>query len=166
MTDQTPRHAAPLLAAGQAQKEITHNEALLIMDAALHPSLENEGQSDPPASPQQGQMWRIGAAPTGDWSGRSGQLACFTAGGWRFVLPYAGMTAYARDTARFGYHDGSDWQFGGWPVAAVQVAGRQVVGGQQGAIADPGGGATIDAECRAAVAAILAALRAHGLIAA
>ena len=32
MTDATPRFALPLLAAGQAQKELFHNEALTLPD--------------------------------------------------------------------------------------------------------------------------------------
>ncbi len=35
MTDTTPRIGAPLLAAAQAQKHVTHNEALLEFDALL-----------------------------------------------------------------------------------------------------------------------------------
>jgi hypothetical protein len=46
-----------------------------------------------------------------------------------------------------------------------RVKGIRVVYEQQGAIADPTGGATVDTEGRAATASILAALRAHGLIA-
>ena len=36
---------------------------------------------------------------------------------------------------------------------------------QQPAIADPDGGSVVDSQCRTAVAAILAAMRNHGLIA-
>jgi hypothetical protein len=46
----------------------------------------------------------------------------------------------------------------------VKVGGQQVVGSQAAAIASPSGGATVDAEARTAIDAILAALRAHGLI--
>ena len=35
----TPRWALPLLAAGQAEKELTHNEALLLLDMAVQPSV-------------------------------------------------------------------------------------------------------------------------------
>lgn len=41
----------------------------------------------------------------------------------------------------------------------------KVVGGQMAAIAGPTGGSVIDAELRSTVAAILEALRGHGLIA-
>lgn len=46
-----------------------------------------------------------------------------------------------------------------------RVDGTKVVGAQGGAITDPTGGATIDAEARTAIGSILSALRAHGLIA-
>ena len=35
MTDTTPRSGMPLLAAAQAQKHVTHNEALLELDALI-----------------------------------------------------------------------------------------------------------------------------------
>lgn len=46
-----------------------------------------------------------------------------------------------------------------------QVNGMRVVTDQQGAITDPTGGSTIDTQARTAIAAILTALRAHGLVA-
>lgn len=45
-----------------------------------------------------------------------------------------------------------------------KVDGTKVVGNQGAAIANPAGGATIDAEARTAIGLILAALRTHGLI--
>lgn len=65
-------------------------------------------------------------------------------------------------TARFV--DG-DWVLGEEACAHLVIGGDRVVGGRQAAIAGPTGGAVIDAESRATLAAILAALRAHGLIA-
>ena len=37
MTLQTDRFALPLLATAQAQKEMTHNEALALLDAVVQP---------------------------------------------------------------------------------------------------------------------------------
>ncbi len=48
---------------------------------------------------------------------------------------------------------------------SYKVSGTQVVAAQQAAIPDATGGATIDSEARAALNALLAELRTHGLIA-
>ncbi len=63
-------------------------------------------------------------------------------------------------TARTGLQSNGKFE-----VQAVQVAGQQVVGARQAAVANAAGGATIDAEARTAINALLAAARAHGLIA-
>lgn len=60
--------------------------------------------------------------------------------------------------------DGTGWTIGQAQVRRVLVGGVPVVGARQAAVADPVGGATVDDRARATLAAILAALRAHGLI--
>ncbi len=49
--------------------------------------------------------------------------------------------------------------------AALEVSGTQVVGAQGAAVSDASGGSTVDTEARAAINALLARLRTHGLIA-
>jgi hypothetical protein len=46
----------------------------------------------------------------------------------------------------------------------VAIGGQKVVGPRQAAVGDPAGGSVIDVQARQAVAQMLAALRAHGLI--
>jgi hypothetical protein len=60
---------------------------------------------------------------------------------------------------------GGAWEAGIARATEYQVAGVTVVRQRQAAIADPTGGTTVDSQCRAAVSAILTALRTHGLIA-
>jgi hypothetical protein len=166
MTDTSARFALPLLQPGQAQKEMVHNEALVLVDAALHPVAQTVGDDAPPPAPEPGQCWIVGDAPTGDWAGEAGRIAAWTGGGWRFVVPTPGMTVWLIDAAVWALYDGSTWRAGTLPATALHIAGEQVVGARQGAIAEPAGGSAVDAEARAAVNAILAALRGHGLIAA
>lgn len=164
MDDITGRLALPMLEPGQAQKEATHNEALIRLDLAVQATVAALGEDDPPADPTDGACWIVGDAPTGDWADQPLALAGWTAGGWRFVAPFAGMTVWsvADDaTARF---DGSVWRIGELTGARLILAGEAVVGPRAAAIADPVGGGTIDAEARAALTALLAALRQHGLI--
>lgn len=80
MTDTlaTPRFALPLLAVAQAQKEAMHNEALTLIDALLHATVEDGPLAAPPGAPMEGQCWIVGAAPTGAWAGqgRAGRSRC------------------------------------------------------------------------------------------
>ena len=94
MSETTPRFALPLLQAGQAQKEIDHNEALVLIDGGLHPLVQTAGDDTPPGSPSPGAAWIVGPAPTGGWSGAAHALALWTGGGWRFLPPTLGMTVW------------------------------------------------------------------------
>ncbi|WP_299328689.1 DUF2793 domain-containing protein [Parasphingopyxis sp.] len=165
MTDSTARFGLPFIQPGQAQKEVFHNEALALLDAALHPVAETRGDNIPPPIPAIGQGWIVGTAPTGDWSGQANRLAVWTAGGWRFVAPTEHMRVWVRDAEIYTVWDGAAWMDGELAGSVVRIDGVAVVSAQQAAIADIGGGSVIDAESRAGITAILAVLRAHGLIA-
>lgn len=133
------RFSLPLLIAGQAQKEVTWNETLALIDALLAMRVESVGDNMPPAAPLPGQCWIVGDAPTGAWTGASGAAAISTTGGWRFVPIPLFSAVYAGS-------NGQVWRklAAGWSALAVPAA--------------PSGGSTIDVECRAAMAAILVML--------
>ena len=165
MTTTTARHRLPLLMPGQAQKEMFHNEGLAAIDALLHAAVEGVGVAAPPAAPTIGQSWIVGAAPTGDWAGQPDALASWTLGGWRFQAPVPGLRVTIAATGTEALWDGEAWRVGDVRAERLLIGGVQVVGARQGAVAGPAGGATVDGEARAALTAILSALRTHGLIA-
>ena len=119
----------------------------------------------PPAAPAIGSCYIVAASPTGAWSGHAQQLAAFTSGGWRFVVPGDGLAAYVRSTGEVAVCSAGSWDFGTLRGARVEVNGEQVVGPQGAAISAPTGGSTIDAQARSAIGQILTAMRGHGLIA-
>lgn len=161
----TARLAMPLLAAGQAEKELTHNEALARLDLLVQPAVIALGVDHPPAAPAPGQCWIVGTAPTGAWAGHGAELAGWTDGGWRFAVPREGFVAWCITTAKpIAYHNGL-WQEGDVFADRLIVGGKAVVGARGAGIADPAGGTVVDEAARQAVAAILGALRQHGLIA-
>ena len=165
MTMETARHGLPLLAPGQAQKELFHNEALSAVDALLHPAVEATGATEPPVAPSVGRCWILGAAPTGAWAGHAQALAAWTDGGWRFHAPAAGMRATLGATRLPIEWDGAEWREGEIVGARVMVGGQQVVGARGEAVAAPTGGSVVDSEARVTIAAVLQTMRVHGLIA-
>lgn len=163
--DATPRLALPTLRAGQAQKEVGHNEALAMLDLAVQASVVATGVDAPPEAPEPGACWLVGATPTGAWAGRARQVAGWTGGGWRFLVPRDGWQVWSiadRQVARFSE---GEWLLGEVRGRRVLIDGVPVVGARGAAIPDPTGGAVIDAEARGAVTAVLQTLRDHGLIA-
>lgn len=164
MAELSPRFALPFILPGQAQKEMFHNEALALIDAALHPCVEEGPRSDPPDAPEPGQCWIVAPDATGAWAGRDHALACRTDGGWRFVSPVPGMPVWQRTAGYWVHWDGTAWNDGTLSVAALTIGGQQVVGPRLETVPSPSGGTIIDAEARASIEAVIATLKSHGLI--
>jgi hypothetical protein len=142
-TSASPRYGLPLLFAGQSQKEFFVNEAHALTDALLHPAIEGEANA-PPAAPVEGECWLVGAAPTGQWAGQAGRLASHQAGTWVYATPRDGLRLLDRSTGQeIRYRSG--WQRPNAPAA-------------------PTGGTTVDAQARAAIAGLIAALVASGIL--
>jgi hypothetical protein len=139
----TPRLDLPLLFAGQAQKELFVNEVSARLDALLFLAIEGE-LAAPPASQDEGQSWLIAAAPSGDWSGHSGEIASRQSGNWLFTAPVAGMRLLNKSTGQEIRYV-TQWNAPIKPPA-------------------PSGGATIDAEARGAINAVIAALVSAGIL--
>lgn len=162
--DQTSRFGLPLLTAGQAQKELFHNEALLRVDALLCATVEGAPQANPPNSPAVGTCYLIAPSATGAWAGQEGAFASFTDGGWRFVAPVEGTRVLNRASGELIVMRDGSWETGILHAQEVRIGGQPVVRQRQAAIAEPTDGTVVDSECRAALVAILVAMRAHGLI--
>jgi len=160
----TPRLTLPLLSVGQAQKELFHNEALLLLDSAVAAAVLEPPRATPPSSPVVGACYLVAAAPTGAWAGRQQYVAAYGEAGWRFIAPIEGMVAYVvSDSVSPTYRAGA-WELGSIRGSSLIIGGQQVVGTRRAAIASPAGGATVDSQARSAIDQILSAIRQHGLI--
>ena len=136
-----------------------------MLDLAVSAAMDGFLVNAPPGSPAVGSSYVVGSAPTGAWAGHALALAGYTEGGWRFIGPVSGLTVLDKASGEFATYAAGAWERGHVRAAKLSVGGNQVVGARLAAVADPAGGATVDAEARAAIVAILARLRSHGLIA-
>ncbi len=148
----TARYGLPLLVAGQGQKEVTHNEALLLLDAAVGCVVERRDLVQPPNSPIAGQCWLVPSGAGLDWDGKAGQIATWTEGGWRYLSLPEGATLYDKAGGQRLRRMGESWQADGLSGAPLAQ------------ISSPSGGVTVDSEVRAVVNAILERMRTLGLI--
>ena len=164
MSELTDRYALPLLQVAQAQKEVTHNEAVAAIDALLHLAVESSMLGTPPLAPAAGQAWIVAATASGIWTGHAGEVAVFGSGGWRYVVPREGCVAWLRDLQRFAVRTGTGWRDDGWPAAGVRIGSRLALGASLVSVGLPTGGGVVDNEARVAIGALAAALRSQGLV--
>ncbi|MDB5546475.1 MAG: hypothetical protein JWO64_3624 [Hyphomicrobiales bacterium] len=105
----TTRLALPRLDAAQAQKHVTHNEALGLLDALVQLSVVARNVAGPPVAPVEGARYLLSAAPTGDFAGHPCKLAAFDDGAWRLLTPRKGWRAFVESENRIVVFDGSGW---------------------------------------------------------
>ncbi|MFD2237989.1 DUF2793 domain-containing protein [Aureimonas populi] len=129
---QTTHHLSlPYLMPAQAQKHVTHNEALRLLDQMLHISVPTRaGRAEPPAAPAEGERHLVAEGATGAFAGQDGRIASFVDGAWTFLEPAAGWTLHAGDEATLHVHDGQGFR----PVAGT--AGQEVAQWGVGAAPD------------------------------
>lgn len=108
MSEQTVNLALPYILPAQAQKHVTHNEALQVLDATVQLVIKAR-QPSPPAAPLEGECFWVLAGATGAWSGRAGRLAFRQDGDWIFIAPGRGWCAFERGDGRLKIFDGADW---------------------------------------------------------
>lgn len=98
-----------LLETAQAQKEITINEAFARIDAILNTGIIDKDLAVPPTTPLTGDCYIIAASATGDWLGKSGQIAYFDQI-WRFIVPNKGLMLWVNDENVHYLFNGTIWQ--------------------------------------------------------
>ena len=107
--DSSPNLDLPYLIAAQAQKHVTHNEALRVLDAVVQLRVLDKDLATPPGSPADGDRYIVAASPTGAWTGHAGSIAAWQDGAWAFHAPREGWLAWVADEDRLYAHSGTAW---------------------------------------------------------
>jgi hypothetical protein len=129
----------PFIDAGQGQPEVTHNEALLLLQAVTNGVIDR-GVNDPPGSPTIGDSYIIGAAPTGAWAGRANCVTIWSGTAWDFIpgedsagtpitmgARQEGMRVWVRDENTLYLWSGSAWiNFASTPAVATDYGQRAI----------------------------------------
>lgn len=109
MAEISARLGLPYILGGQAQKHVTHNDAISDLDSLVQLSVEARGMDEPIAAPEDAQGWIIGSNPVGAWENHANEIAIWRDGGWRFYMPLAGFCAYVKQELACVVFDGVAW---------------------------------------------------------
>lgn len=120
----TPNLGLPFIAQGQAQKEVTHNESLRILDTLVQIAVLDRDLTSPPVSPSEGQRWIVKMGATGAWAGHDNAITTFLDGGWSFFAPMVGWLAWVTDESALLAWNGTTWIDPLAAVVAIQNLGR------------------------------------------
>ena len=119
--DVTPRLSLPYIASQQAQKQVTYNQAMRLLDILVQPVVGSRSLASPPDTPDDGNVYLVAAGATGGWGGKSGQLAAFIDGGWLFRATHDGWLLFVEDEGLFVQRQAGSWVELGSSPALVGV---------------------------------------------
>jgi len=109
MSDTSPILSMPYIQPAQAQKHVTHNEALRLLDMIVQLAVLSADQSVPPSTAVDGDRYLVAASGQAEWAGQDGNIAVFVDASWQFIVPLEGWSAQVRDTNTAVVFDGAAW---------------------------------------------------------
>lgn len=91
------------------------------LDAVSQISVISRTVAAPPASPASGNRYIIPAGATGDWNGKTNQLAVFMDAAWVYYAPRRGWVSDVAADNTMVKFDGSNWVAFAGPLAYIDV---------------------------------------------
>ena len=109
MPDETTILSLPLILPAQAQKHVTHNEALAQLDLIVQLAVIDRVRVTAPALSAPGDRHIVASGAIGPWVGQSGRIALYSATGWQFTQPLPGWRAHVLTEGQTAVFDGLGW---------------------------------------------------------
>ncbi len=118
--ENTTNLTLPYIMPSQAQKHVTHNEALRILDAIVQLCVIDRDLITPPSSPEDGDRYIVASGAAEDWQGRAGCIAAWQDGGWSFFAPQSGWLCFVADERVLLCWTGTAWDSAASALGALQ----------------------------------------------
>lgn len=109
IADSSARLGLPYIIASQAQKHLTHNEALAILETLVQPVVSDIAASEPPADPAEGDCVVVGTGATGAFSGHDNKISAWIAAAWHFHVPQFGWSVVRDSDGQIFIYGASGW---------------------------------------------------------
>lgn len=109
MSEHSPTLQLPYILPSQAQKHVTHNQALGVLDAVVQTSVLDTSLTTPPSGPAQGDCYIIANGATGAWAGADSGLAAWQDDTWVILQPQTGWRVWDQVAGAMLVFDGSQW---------------------------------------------------------
>ena len=105
----TARLLLPNIEASQAQKHVTHNEALRLLDGIVQASVLDATRTSPPAGAAAGDCHIVASGAIGDWTGWDGDVAMRADGAWYRIVVREGWRVWDQDAGDLLVRSGGGW---------------------------------------------------------
>lgn len=123
--EQTNHLKLPYILPSQAQKHVTHNEALRMLDAVVQLAVIARDYTHPDPTAQEGDRYIVPTDAGGDWALHTQKLAAFNDGSWYYFTPQAGWLCYVKNESKLLIFNGNEWQdlVGNSDISATEMLG-------------------------------------------
>lgn len=122
--DASETFSLPYIMPSQAQKHVTHNEAIRMIDALLQAAVESRNTTTPPDEPTLGQSYIVPEDADDLWTGRVGEIATFQDGAWAYYAAVEGAIRRVIDEDVLVIRRAGVWE----PLQAVLLTGVGMFG--------------------------------------
>jgi Protein of unknown function (DUF2793) len=127
----------PYLLASQAQKHVTVNEALRLLDGLVQLAVLDRHLTAPPESPADGDRYIVASGATSAWAGWDLNVAYRVDGAWMRLVPRPGWRAWVEDETTLVVWTGAAWERLDAALGLITLAGTtRLVEGPAGSAID------------------------------
>ena len=108
--DKSENLAIPYIMSNQAQKHVTHNEAIRYLDALVQISIVSRELNSPPSQVDAGMRYIVASSANGEWANKENQIAAFQDGAWAFYAPKSGWLAWSVEESLILVFKDGNWE--------------------------------------------------------